>query len=134
MVKPVPKNIDEYIDGFPKDTQNMLMQVRQTIKATVPQAEETISYGMPTFKLNGHYLIYFAGYKNHIGLYPVPANNKGFEKDFSAYKTSGKGTIQFPLDKPVPVELIKKILKYRLNENLKMKEKAKGTNLKKRRK
>lgn len=118
MVKPAPKTIDEYIDGFPKDTQKMLKQVRQTIKATVPQAEETISYGMPTFKLNGHYLIYFAGYKKHIGLYPVPANNKLFEKDFSAYKTSGKGTIQFPYDKPIPVDLIKKIVRYRLKENL----------------
>lgn len=116
MVKPVPKNIDEYIDGFPKDTQNMLKQIRQTIKATVPQAEETISYGMPTFKLSGHYLIYFAGYKKHIGLYPVPANNKTFEKDFSAYKTSGKGTIQFPLDKPLPTALIKKIVKFRIAE------------------
>ncbi len=118
MIKSAPKNIDEYIDGFPQDTQNMLKQIRQAIKAAVPQAEETISYGMPTFKLNGHYLIYFAGYKKHIGLYPVPANNKTFEKDFSAYKTSGKGTIQFPLDKPMPTVLIRKIIKFRVTENL----------------
>ncbi|MBS1776284.1 MAG: DUF1801 domain-containing protein [Bacteroidetes bacterium] len=116
MVKFKPKNIDEYISGFPQDTQSILEQVRKTIKATVPQSEETISYGMPTFKLNGHYLIYFAGYKKHIGLYPVPSNNKLFEKDFSAYKTSGRGTIQFPLDKPIPTTLIKKIVKFRITE------------------
>ena len=72
---------------------------------------------MPTFKLNGTYLIYFAGYKNHIGIYPVP-NNKEFEEDFSSYKTSGKGTIQFPLDKPIPTDLIKKIVEFRVAENL----------------
>lgn len=116
MIKSIPKNIDEYIDGFPKDIQNILMQIRQTVKSVVPQAEEAISYGMPTFKLNGHYLIYFAAYKKHIGLYPVPNNNKLFEKDFAAYKTSGKGTIQFPLNQPLPIALIAKIVKYKVSE------------------
>ena len=118
-------DIDKYIDKFPKSTQDKLMQVREIIKSTVTEAEETISYGMPTFKLNGTYLIYFAGYKNHIGIYPVP-NNKEFEEEFSSYKTSGKGTIQFPLDKPIPTNLIKKILEFRVAENLqKVKTKTK---------
>ena len=108
-------DIDQYIDKFPKDTQDMLIQIRKIVKSTATEAEETISYGMPTFKLNGTYLIYFAGYKNHIGIYPVP-NNKEFEEDFSSYKTSGKGTIQFPLNKTLPVALIKKIIKYRITE------------------
>ena len=110
-------DIDKYIDKFPKGTQDKLIQVREIIKSTVTEAEETISYGMPTFKLNGTYLIYFAGYKNHIGIYPVP-NNKEFEEEFSSYKTSGKGTIQFPLDKPIPTDLIKKIVEFRVAENL----------------
>ena len=110
-------DIDKYIDKFPKSTQDKLMQVREIIKSTITEAEETISYGMPTFKLNGTYLIYFAGYKNHIGIYPVP-NNKEFEEDFSSYKTSGKGTIQFPLNKPIPTDLIKKIVEFRVAENL----------------
>ena len=111
-----PNNIDEYISAYPKDVQQILQQIRVTIKKEVPAAEEIISYGMPTFTLNGTYLIYFAGYKNHIGLYPVP-RNKIFEKEFSAYKTSGRGTIQFPLNKPIPFSLITKIIKYRVKEN-----------------
>lgn len=110
------RDIDEYISGFPADTQNILQQIREVIKTTIPQAEEAISYGMPTFKLNGQYLIYFAGYKKHIGMYPVPGNNETFKKDFSSYKTSGKGAIQFPLDKPMPITLIKKIVKFRIAE------------------
>jgi len=118
-------DIDKYIDKFPKSTQDKLMQVREIIKSTITEAEETISYGMPTFKLNGTYLIYFAGYKNHIGIYPVP-NNKEFEEDFASYKTSGKGTIQFSLDKPIPTDLIKKIVEFRVAENLqKVKTKTK---------
>lgn len=114
-----PKNIDEYIAGFPKETQELLEQIRETVKNTVPDAEETISYGMPAFNYNGKYLIYFAAYKRHIGVYPVPSGYKEFEKAFSAYKTSGKGTVQFPLDKPIPVDLIVKIVQYRkkLNED-----------------
>jgi uncharacterized protein YdhG (YjbR/CyaY superfamily) len=92
--------------------------VRATIKKVAPEAEETISYAIPTFKLNGRYLVYFAGCKNHIGLYPVPTAEKTFEKDLSSYKTSGKGAIQFPLDKPLPLKLISKIVKFRIKENL----------------
>jgi uncharacterized protein YdhG (YjbR/CyaY superfamily) len=113
-----PDNIDNYIAGFPKDTQNILEQIRGTIKKAAPDAEEKISYGIPTFTLGGKYLVYFAAYKKHIGLYPVPSGQKVFEKDFLAYKTSGKGTIQFPLGKPMPLNLITKIVKFRVKENL----------------
>ena len=113
-----PQNIDEYLAGFPNHTRNMLQQIRSTIKKTVPEAEETISYGIPSFNLDGRYLIYFAGYKKHIGVYPVPAGNTEFEKEFSSYKTSGKGAIQFPLDRPIPLDLIRKIVKFRLKMNL----------------
>ena len=121
-----PNNIDEYIAIFHADTQKKLAQIRTTIQKLVPAAVESISYGIPAFNLNGRYLIYFAGYKNHIGLYPVPSGNKTFDKDFAAYKTSGKGTIQFPLDKSLPLGLIAKIVKYKVKEN-KEKVKAKKT-------
>ena len=112
-----PNNIDEYIAGFPKETQKVLKQIRATIKKAAPGAEETISYAIPTFKLNGHYVIYFAGYKNHISLYPAPRGNELFKKELSDYK-GGKGTIQFPLDKPLPLNLITRIVKFKLKENL----------------
>jgi len=119
MTTTQPNNIDEYIAQFPKDTQNNLEQIRATIKKAAPDAEETISYAIPTFTVKGRYLVYFAEYKNHIGFYPVPTGNISFEKDFSSYKTSGKGTIQFPLNKPMPLNLITKIVKFRVKENLK---------------
>ena len=122
MATKKPTTIDEYIDGFPEDTQTMLEQVRATIKGAVPGAEEKISYGIPSITLNGKYVLYFAGYKKHIGVYPVP--RKEFEKDFAPYKTSGKGTIQFPLDKTLPLTLIKKITKFQVQQGL-AKEKAK---------
>jgi len=122
MVTKKPTTIDEYIAGFPEDTQLILEQVRGTIKGAVPGSEEKISYGIPTITVNGKYVLYFAGYKKHIGVYPVP--RKGFEKDFAPYKTSGKGTIQFPLDKSLPLTLIKKIAKFQLQQVL-TKEKAK---------
>lgn len=111
-------SIDEYIAGFPKETQKLLQQIRAMIKNTVPAAEETISYAIPTFTLNNTYLIYFAGYKNHISIYPVPTGNAAFEKEIAGYK-SGKGTAQFSLEKPLPVNLIIKIIKYSLKQNLK---------------
>jgi uncharacterized protein YdhG (YjbR/CyaY superfamily) len=117
-----PTTIDEYIAGFPEETQRMLEQARGTIKGAVPRAEEKISYGIPCITLNGKYVLYFAGYKKHIGVYPVP--RKGFEKDFAPYKTSGKGTIQFPLDESLPLTLIKKITKFQVQQNL-AKEKSK---------
>ena len=112
-----PNNINEYITGFPKETQKVLQQIRTTIKKIAPKAEETISYGIPTFNLNGTYLIYFAGYKNHVSIYPAPRGKDEFKEILSAYK-GGKGTVQFPLDKPIPYDLITKIVKFRLKENM----------------
>ena len=109
------QSIDQYIKSFPNDIQKILQKIRETIKETAPEAEEAISYQMPTFKLNGN-LVHFAGYKNHIGFYPAPSGTEAFKKELSLYK-SGKGSIQFPLDKPIPLSLIKKIVKYRVKEN-----------------
>ena len=124
MTTTKPKDIDEYIAGFPKETQKILKQIRATIKKAVPQAEESISYAIPTFKLKGHYFIYFAGYKNHIGLYPAPRGNVAFKKVLSAYK-GGKGTVQFPLDRPMPLSLITSIVKFRVKENSEKEKKKK---------
>jgi uncharacterized protein YdhG (YjbR/CyaY superfamily) len=121
--KPVAKNIDEYISGFPENVQEILEKLRATIKKAAPGAEETISYAIPAFKLNSRMLIYFAGFKNHIGLYPAPREKEAFKHDFAGYK-GGKGTIQFPLNEPLPLPLITKILKFRVKENL---EKANAT-------
>ena len=117
-----PKDIDEYIAGFPKETQKILEQIRATIKKAAPGAEETISYAIPAFTLKGRYLVYFAGYKNHISLYPAPRGNEAFKKELSVYK-GGKGTVQFPLDKPMPLKLITKIVKFRIKKNLEEAEK-----------
>jgi len=111
-----PKNIDEYMAGFPADVQEILQKIRDTIKKAAPKAEETISYKMPSFNLNGQSLIYFAAYKKHIGLYPVPSGDEEFHREISAYQ-AGKGTLQFPLNKPIPYELISKIVKLRAKEN-----------------
>ncbi len=111
-----PQTIDEYIAGFPPDVQAILQQVRATIKEAAPGAEETIKYRMPTFLLNGN-LVYFAGFKNHIGFYPIPTGIEKFQKELSKYKTA-KGSVQFPLDQPMPLGLIRKIVKFRVKENL----------------
>lgn len=132
MTSTKPADIDEYIAGFPKDVQKILGQVRATIKKAAPDAEETISYAMPTFTLQGRYLVYFAGYKNHIGIYPAPTGNGAFKKELSVYKT-GKGSVQFPLDKPMPLSLITKIVKFRIKENLEKAEKKKKTDKRKQR-
>ncbi len=116
----VPQSIDEYIAGFPPDVQKILEKVRATIRNAAPDAQEKISYKMPTFTLNGN-LVYFAAFKNHIGFYPIPTGIKKFEKELSVYE-QGKGSVQFPLDKPIPYDLITKIVKFRVKENL---EKAK---------
>jgi len=116
-----PKNIDEYIAGFPKEVQEKLEQIRLTIRKAAPDAEETISYKMPTFTLMGKYLVYFAAYKNHISLYPAPIEVEEFKKDLDVYG-SGKGTVKFPLDKPIPFDLISRIVKYRVKEDLKKAE------------
>jgi uncharacterized protein YdhG (YjbR/CyaY superfamily) len=115
-------SIDEYIATFPKDVQKILKQVRATIKAAAPDAEETISYQIPTFTLNGKYLIYFAGWKNHISIYPNPSGSEAFNKEVSKY-VEGKGTLKFPIDKPLPLKLITKIVKLKVAENLKRTDK-----------
>lgn len=124
MPKQNPSTIDEYIAAFPDVTQKKLQQIRATIKSAAGKTGEKISYAIPCITVNDKYLLYFAGYKKHIGLYPVPSASKGFEKDYAPYVTSGRGTIQFPLDKPLPLALIKKITKYRIKENA-SKEKTK---------
>ena len=111
------KSIDEYLASFPTETQEILEQVRDTIKIAAPQAEECISYAMPAFKLNGKPLVYFAGYKNHIGFYATPTGHEAFEKELSIYK-QGKGSVQFPINKPMPIDLIARIVKFRVEENL----------------
>jgi uncharacterized protein YdhG (YjbR/CyaY superfamily) len=113
-----PQNINEYIGTFPEDTQNKLQELRTTIRAVSPAIEEKISYGMPTFTLNGKYLVYFAAFKKHIGFFGAPRGNAEFKEDLSIYE-SGQGTLKFPLAKPLPLELISKIVKFRVNENLK---------------
>ena len=110
------RTIDEYIIKFPPNVQNILQKIRQLIKDLAPKAKETISYQIPTFKLNGN-LVHFAAYKNHIGFYPTPSAIKEFKNELSIYKL-GKGTIQFPINQPIPYDLIKKIVKFRINENL----------------
>jgi uncharacterized protein YdhG (YjbR/CyaY superfamily) len=119
--KTSPKNIDEYIADFPLDIQEILKKVRATIKKAAPDAEEIINYGIPTFTLKGN-LVHFAGFKTHIGFYPTPSGIEKFKKDLSVYKWA-KGSVQFPLDKPIPYGLITKIVKFSVKENM---EKAKG--------
>lgn len=111
-----PKNTDEHILSFPPATQKILQQIRATIKKVAPKAEGAISYGIPVFNLNDSYLIYFAGYKDHVSIYPAPRGKDEFKKVLSAYK-GGKGTVQFPLDKPIPLNLITKIVKFRIKAN-----------------
>lgn len=119
-----PKNFKEYIADFPLETQQLLFQLYTTIKASAPEAIEVISYSMPAFKLNG-ILVYFAAYKNHIGFYPTGSGIEAFKEEIKDYKTS-KGTLQFPLNKPLPIDLITRIVKFRVNENLqKTKSKSK---------
>ncbi len=114
MIKPI--DIDEYIASFPKEIQKLLKQLRATIKKAAPQANEVISYGMPAYKLNGM-LLYFGAHKNHIGFYPFSSAIMAFKKELPIYK-GAKGTVQFPLDKPLPLRLIKKMVKFRVTENL----------------
>ena len=109
--------IDEYISTFPKDVQKILQELHKTIKAAAPEAEERISYQMPTFALNGN-LVHFAAFKNHIGFYPTPSGIEAFKKELSIYE-GAKGSVQFPIDKPLPLKLISKIVKFRVAENLK---------------
>jgi uncharacterized protein YdhG (YjbR/CyaY superfamily) len=114
--------IDEYIESFPKDIQKILKEVRATVRKAAPRAEETIKYGMPTFTYKGN-LVYFAAFKKHLGFFPAPTNDPSFEKALSLYKT-GKGSIQFPYDQPMPLSLITRITRWRIQQNSK-KEAAK---------
>jgi uncharacterized protein YdhG (YjbR/CyaY superfamily) len=118
-----PRNIDEYIAGCPDDVQTILEKFRMTIRKAAPGAEEAIKYQIPTFTLKGN-LVHFAAYKNHIGFYPAPRGIEQFKKEVAGYE-AGKGTLQFPLDKPIPFGLISRIVKFRAKENL-AKTAAKG--------
>ena len=111
-------SIDEYIEGFPEETQKALREVWATVKALVPVAEEYISYKMPAFKVNGEYFIHFSAWKKHIGMYPIPAGNEAFQKQIEPFR-SAKSSLNFPLDKPMPIKLIEKFIKFRIEENLK---------------
>ncbi|MGC1377240.1 MAG: DUF1801 domain-containing protein [Anaerolineales bacterium] len=110
-------SIDEYIATFPEEVQKKLQELRAVIKAAAPDAQEKISYQMPTFALKGN-LIHFAAWKNHIGLYPTPSGTQEFQQELSVYE-SAKGSVKFPMDKPLPLELIGRIVKFRVAENLK---------------
>jgi uncharacterized protein YdhG (YjbR/CyaY superfamily) len=115
-------NVNEYIAGFPKDVQGILEKLRATIKKAAPGAEELINYGVPAFRLNGN-LVFFAAHKNHIGFYPAPSGIEAFKKELSAYE-GAKGSVQFPIEKPLPLGLITKIVKFRVKENLEKAAKA----------
>ncbi len=113
-------NVDVFISEFPAETAAKLIELRELIKKLAPTAEETISYAIPTFKLNGP-LVHFAGYKGHIGFYPGAGGIEAFKDELTDYKTS-KGTVQFPIDQPLPVKLITKIVKFRIKQNLEKKK------------
>ena len=110
--------VDEYISSFPKDVQKILENIRSTIKTIAPDAQEKISYQIAAFELNGRNLIHFAGWKKHISLYPIPAGDEAFDEEVSRY-ADGKGTIKFPLNKPIPMKLVRRVIKLHLEENLK---------------
>ncbi|HEY5467651.1 MAG TPA: DUF1801 domain-containing protein [Coriobacteriia bacterium] len=108
--------IDDYIAQFPPSTQVALKETRALIRASAPEATETISYAMPTFDLNGRHLVHFAGFKNHVGFYPIPSAIEAFRDELAPYK-SGKGSAQFPLGRPLPADLIRRIVEFRVEEN-----------------
>lgn len=108
--------VDNYIRSFPENVQVILKQIRAIIKENAPEAEESFAYQMPAYKTYGKPLVYFAGFKNHIGFYATPTGHAKFEKELSKYK-QGKGSVQFPLDKPLPLDLIARMVKFRVKEN-----------------
>jgi uncharacterized protein YdhG (YjbR/CyaY superfamily) len=110
-----PQSIDEYIAGFPPDVQAILQQIRSTVREAAPDAQETIKYHMPTFTLHGN-LVHFAAFAKHIGFYPVPTGIEAFKQELAPYK-QGKGSVQFPLDKPISYDLIRRIVAFRVQEN-----------------
>jgi len=118
------QTIDEYIGAFPEDVQRILNELRQTIKEAAPEAHETINYQIPTFTLNGN-LVHFAAFEKHIGFYPTPSGIEAFKQELSRYKRA-KGSVQFPIDEPLPLPLIRRIVEYRVKENLEKKQKRKA--------
>ena len=116
----VYRTIDEYISTFPKSIQSILQELRKVIRESAPIAEEAIRYQMPTFRFTGN-LVHFAAFINHSGFYPTPSGIDAFKEELSFYKTS-KGAVQFPLNKPIPFDLVKKIVEYRVKENLSKKK------------
>ncbi|HRX29820.1 MAG TPA: DUF1801 domain-containing protein [Saprospiraceae bacterium] len=115
-MKSNPNSVSDYINNFPPETSILLEKIRTIILNTAPDATESLAYGMPAYKTFGKPLVYFAAYKNHIGLYATPSGHSKFEKELSIYK-QGKGSVQFPLDKPLPLDLITKIVEFRKSEN-----------------
>lgn len=109
------KTIDEYIRGFPEPVRTLLSELRSTIRSAAPEAAEKLSYGIPTFYLHGN-LVHFGAFKRHIGFFPAPSGIEAFRRELASYKTA-KGTVQFPLDKPLPLDLITRIVKFRVAEN-----------------
>lgn len=110
------KSVDEYIESFPENIRILLDQMRQTIRKSAPQAEESIAYGMPAYKTNKKPLVYFAGFKNHIGFYATPTGHAEFASELSKYK-QGKGSVQFPIDEPLPLDLVSRVTRFRVKEN-----------------
>jgi len=117
MKKSAEPTVDAYISGFPKDVQQKLKKVRATIRKAAPGAVEKISYRIPAYRLNGYYLIYFAAFKSHLGMYPAPIENPEFKTALAVYK-SGKATAKFSFDKPIPLGLIARIVKFKIKESL----------------
>jgi uncharacterized protein YdhG (YjbR/CyaY superfamily) len=120
-LKPTSKDVDKFISAYPEEVQQVLNKVRATIREAAPGAEETINYGIPTFTLHGN-LVHFSGFKDHIGFYPTPSGIEKFKKELSKYE-GAKGSVKFPLDQPMPYELIRKIVEFRVKENLAKKKK-----------
>lgn len=114
-------DIEAYISQFPEDVQEILKRIRKLIKESAPQAEESIAYGMPAYKTNKKPLVYFAAFKGHIGFYATPSGHSEFKEELSTYK-QGKGSVQFPLDQPIPYKLIERMVKFRVKENDKHKK------------
>jgi uncharacterized protein YdhG (YjbR/CyaY superfamily) len=114
--RPTANSIDEYIAEFPPETRQVLGEMRALIRASAPEATETISYAMPTFDLNGRHLVHFAGYEKHVGFYPIPSGVEAFKDELKPYK-QGKGSVQFPLGQPLPTDLIRRIVEFRVEEN-----------------
>ena len=119
------KTIDEYINTFPEDVRMILNELRQTIRDVAPEAQETINYQIPTFTLNGN-LVHFAAFPNHIGFYPTPSGMEAFKKELFGYK-GAKGSVQFPINEPLPLPLIRRIVEYRVKENMERKQKKKSS-------